>query len=134
MPKKQTKNFFSASRTRNDSDLLIVTFPIGPVYPAATWIRLACKQNHSFPNTLYYHWTGSCNSTTDQVFQISDPLLDEQSWAIIWAKTTPVNCLDHFRCTVYEKNNDILTEIASDVFTFQHISGNYYSLLIAKFN
>lgn len=105
--------------------LMISTSPSGPVYPAATWVRVACRYNHSQPYLLQYRWTGSCNSTGAAVFDIDEPLLDEQGWAVIWVKTTPVNCLDRFHCTVYEReqNGVLLTEIASEVFTFQHVSG-----------
>jgi hypothetical protein len=44
---------------------------------------------------------------------------------VIWVMTTPVDCLDHFRCTVYEMNGAARTEVASDVFLLQHVSGEY---------
>lgn len=110
---------------------MITTFPSGPVYAAATWVRIACRLNHSQPQLLQYRWTGTCDATNTAVFNIDDPFLDEQGWAVIWVKTTPVDCLDHFRCTVHERDEATLTEIASDVFILQHISGKITMFKIA---
>ncbi len=96
-----------------------MTIPRGPVYPAATWIRVGCKQDNS-QSLLQYRWLGSCNSTGEVIFNITDPFLDEESWAVIWVKSTPLDCLDHFQCTSYDNS---LTELTSKVFTLDKISG-----------
>ena len=102
--------------------MTISTSPSGPIYPAATWVRAACKMEHSQPQVLQYRWTASCYSTGDIVYDITEPLLDEDSWAVIWLKSTPVECLDHFLCTVYERSVETLEEIDSNEFKPQ-VSG-----------
>ena len=64
-------------------------------------------------------------SAADPVFDIEDPFQDEQGWAVIWVKSTPVECLDHFRCIVYERDGALRTEMASEVFIFQNVSGKF---------
>lgn len=93
------------------------------MYAAASWVRLACRQDHASPETLQYSWRGSCRGSGHTVYDIAQPLLDEESWAVIWLKTTSVECLDHFRCTVYETEGETLTEIASEDFVLDHVSG-----------
>lgn len=83
---------------------------------------MACRLEHSQPQILQYKWTASCYSTGDIVYDIAEPFLDEESSAVIWLKSTPVECLDHFLCTVYERNGETLTEIGSKNFT-QQVSG-----------
>lgn len=59
------------------------------------------------------------------MFDIEEPFLDEQGYAIIWVKSTPVDCLDYFHCTVYERNGTSPTEVASEVLIFQNVSGKF---------
>lgn len=122
------KNAASVPRNRVEG-LQIVTSPSGPLYPAATWIRLACKQNHPQPSILHYNWIGSCSSRNKSAaaFTISDPLIDDNGWAVMWIKTTPVDCLDTFRCVVYE--NEDFMEISSGEFILHH--RNIYGVGIA---
>ena len=111
------------------SNLTISTSPSGPTYPAATWIRVACRVEHSQPQILQYRWTASCQSSGEIAYDIEDPFLDEKSWAVIWVKSTPVECLDHFLCTAYERNGETLTEIGSKEFV-QQVAGERECVLL----
>ena len=80
---------------------------------------MACRLEQPELQKLQYRWTAGCSSTGVVAYDIAEPFLDEESWAVIWLKSTPVECLDHFLCTVYEKSGDNLTEIDSMEFTPQ---------------
>ena len=106
------------------SDISIKTFPEGPVYPAATWLRVACKHSYAEQSGLQYRWSGGCNSTGDTTLFVPDPLHDQFSWAVIWVQSTPTECLDRFQCSVFlNDGSDNLTEIASELFILQNIAG-----------
>lgn len=107
------------------SNVTIATWPEGPVYPAATWLRVACRHDHAEQHRLQYRWTGGCNSTGETSLSVPDPLYDQFGWAVIWVQSTPATCLDSFQCSVFlhDNNGGDLTEIASEVFLLQNIAG-----------
>ncbi len=100
------------------------------MYPAATWLRIACRHNHTEQHRLQYMWRGGCNSTGNTTLIVSDPLYDQFGWAVIWVLSTPKECLDQFLCSVFLRDNeggDHLTEIASELFILQDITGESLS-------
>ena len=112
------------------SSVTIQTSPEGPTYPAATWLRLACRHNHTEQHRLQYTWTGSCNSTSVPSLVVSDPLYDHFGWAVIWVQSTPVECLDRFVCSVFLRDGHSegsLTQITSELFILHDIVGKLFS-------
>ena len=105
--------------------LSVRSSPSGPVFPAASWVRLACRHDNvdrqNLPS-LSYSWMGTCSRTGKVVIRIADPLMDEEGWAIIWVQSTPLDCLDAFHCTAQGSDREL---VAAGNFSFGEISGKF---------
>lgn len=98
------------------------TDPPGPTFPAATWIRLACKAKGGLLSDFTYQWRGLCSQSGDVVFTINDALIDREGSAVVWVHSTPTECLDIWECSANDKEGNNRT----DTFQVTDIAGNFY--------
>ena len=113
--------------------LEIRSSPEGPSYPAASWVRLACKFQQYPGNDIVYQWRMSCNRTGQVDSSTISPMMDEEGWAILWVHSTPLVCLDVFRCSVFRSSDAREGQaMASSVFKMDRVTGENYIYQIRK--
>jgi len=80
--------------------VIIVTDPPTPPYPAATWIRLRCDV--LTPLSVSYNWTGYCTSqgSNQTVFRYTN--ITNDGMYTLHLRSTPPACRDTVVCSAVD--------------------------------
>ena len=90
------KYFIFSTSTLIALPVILNSTPVGPSFPAATWITFDCSTSGDSGSGVYtYVWNVYCSSSMELVYQSS-----AGSATSLQIKSTPTECFDVIECVI----------------------------------